>query len=103
MAHRTMPVSLLAFAVLWAARASAQNPDVLQDSDFTATSWVSKKLSNSTGTGTFTAVTESSGGNPGSYRRVTYIAQGGSLMVTHMDSSLAYSPAQQGPIRLITY
>ncbi len=81
----------------------AQTTDiVLQDGDFNASNWVSKKLTESTGDGTFTATTESSGGNPGSYRHVVYHVQGGTLMVSHVWLT-GYSPAQQGPIRVVKY
>ncbi len=87
--------------------AQAQTPAVvLQDADFSAADWVSRILKATSGNGTFTAVTESSGGNPGSYRHVIHNIQGDSLTVTHLRLTgplLSYSPGEQGAIRAITY
>src|SRR5882724_9823660 len=96
---------LLLLAVFFQARAEAQDV-VLEDQDFSSSNWTSKILPTFNGNGTFTGVTESSGGNPGAYRHVIHNVQGAALQVSHLrlgDALLSYSPAQQGAIRAITY
>jgi hypothetical protein len=83
----------------------AQAQVVLKDGDFAAGDWVSKKLSD-TGSDSFTVTTETSGGNPGAYRRVIHMAQNGAITVSHLPlngTKLAYSPQQQGAIQAISY
>jgi len=95
----------------WAAIAfqlvlKAQNPVSLTDNSFPADKWVSRKIVDTGGDGSFTAQTATAGGNPGAYRDVTITFKSGSVSVSHLrlnGPELSYSPQQQGAITAVSY
>lgn len=98
---------LLAFASLLAAAGPAAAQTVIQDGTFVDGNWSLTKVRDTSANPGATlgqGTQQSSGGNPGEYRKVTHDWVGpGAVGFAHLFTSQAYNPADQGALDAVKY
>jgi hypothetical protein len=86
-------------------KAHTQAVVTFTDASFADADWTATKIGDDTPgqAASFTARQEATGGNPGSFRRITHTLRLGSIDVWHSRRGFVYNPAVQGAIENVGY